>query len=689
LLLSGIVLAPLEVLAADEQPSANATEPAASASDVLEEVLVFARGEEMIGSAHAASEGAVGGDDLVVRPMLRVADLLEAVPGLIAAQHSGSGKANQYFLRGFNLDHGTDFTTYIDDVPWNLRTHGHGQGYLDVNGLLPEIVERIDYRKGPYRADIGDFALAGASTITTVDRLKRPFVGVEAGQYGWGRVAGGGTTRVGDGDLTLIGQYKTYDGPWELKENLQHESMWAKYVLPTNWAAIKISLSGYHATWHPTEQMPEGAIGQYVKDAAGNNTTRICADQFCELDSTAKGETLRWILDAQLLSDEWHANVYGQYYDWRMGSNPTYDNQINQFDRRWTVGGRYQYSLIRTAGLQVNVGSEVRYDDIGKVGVDHDEQGVFVNNIGSNSVKEGSIGLYGETTWSITDALRANGGLRVNYYDFDVNVVPGSGQSGYDAVGHTHDSNVSPKVGLAYTVNGQIELYGNWGRGVHSNDARAVTQQSLGVKGLSGGTGYEAGARFEFGKFKITAAYWWLNLSSELVFVGDTNSVEPRGASQRRGYELVGFWRPVDWLAIDGVYTASHARYDQTQDDPDSVGSGRYIEGSVESAGEFGVAAIKGPWELSTRLRYLGAYPLVPSGRFKADAEPMLNVRAAYKFEHIMLYGEVLNVLSHNGKDIVYYYESIYPSSTGTPGYDRYSRAEEPRTVRVGVKYEW
>jgi outer membrane cobalamin receptor len=126
--------------------------PGQAQQDVLEEIVVFGRNTELLGAAEAATEGSVSGADLLVRPMLRVAELLEAVPGMVAVQHSGSGKANQYFLRGFNLDHGTDFTTYVDGVPWNLRSHGHGQGYLDVNGLLPEIVERIDYRKGPYRA---------------------------------------------------------------------------------------------------------------------------------------------------------------------------------------------------------------------------------------------------------------------------------------------------------------------------------------------------------------------------------------------------------------------------------------------------------------------------------------------------------------------------------------------------------
>jgi outer membrane receptor protein involved in Fe transport len=190
----------------------------------VDEITVFGRGENLIGAAGAASEGAVAGRDLLVRPMLRAADLLEAVPGMIAAQHSGSGKANQYFLRGFNLDHGTDFTTYVDDVPWNLRTHGHGQGYLDLNGLIPEIVERIDYRKGPYRALSGDFSLAGSGHLTSIRRLAQPFVAVETGSYGWGRLAGGATTNLGDGELTLVGQYKTYDGPWQLPEDLQHES---------------------------------------------------------------------------------------------------------------------------------------------------------------------------------------------------------------------------------------------------------------------------------------------------------------------------------------------------------------------------------------------------------------------------------------------------------------------------------
>src|SRR5882757_2525933 len=327
------------VVKADEAPTppdAPAVVAAFKSTSNLDEVVVFGRGEELIGKAAAASEGAVGGADLSVRPLLRVAELLEAVPGLIAAQHSGSGKANQYFLRGFNLDHGTDFTSYVDDVPWNLRTHGHGQGYLDVNGLIPEVVDRIDYRKGPYRADIGDFSMAGAAFMSTINSLARPFVALETGGYGWGRVAGGGTTSLGEGSLTLLGQWKTYDGPWQLKENLQHESMWGKYSQPTDFGTLNISVSGYHATWHPTEQIPESAIG-----------TPACATVYCDLDPTALGETTRWIGTVNLVSDGWRATVYAQYYDWRMSSDPTYDFQIGQFDRRWTAGGRYERQVVK------------------------------------------------------------------------------------------------------------------------------------------------------------------------------------------------------------------------------------------------------------------------------------------------------------------------------------------------------
>jgi outer membrane receptor protein involved in Fe transport len=637
----------------------------------LDEVVVFGRAEQQIGEAAAASEGVVGGADLSVRPLLRVAELLEAVPGMIAAQHSGSGKANQYFLRGFQLDHGTDFTTYIDGMPWNFRTHGHGQGYLDVNGLIPEVVNRIEYRKGPYRADIGDFALAGASFMSTIDRLDAPFISVEGGQFDWRRAAGGGTTDFAGGELTAIGQWKTYDGPWELPEDLKHYSVWSKYVRPTSFGKLKVSLSGYRATWHPTEQMPELSFG-----------TPACEDEFCTLDPTAFGKTLRWIGTAQLEADRWTASGYAQYYDWHMLSDPTYDYQINQFDRRWTVGGRYENRMFRTPSLDINVGAETRYDRMEKVGFDHTEGGMFEENIIDNSAREGSIAAYTEATWKPTEPLRLMAGLRADAYDFDVGLNPGAGPDTQSGKGS--DQLVSPKFAAAYRLTDHVEMYANWGRGFHSNDARGVINDDTPVPGLVKGEGYEGGLRFEKGNFNITLTQWWLDLSSELIFVGDSNAVEPKGGAKRRGYEIVSFWKPVPWLGLDVVYTRSHARYKE-----DQGVNAFHVEGGVESAGEFGASAVTGKWELSTRVRYLGPYPLEPSNTQRADAETMVNLRVAYKPGNFTVYGELLNVFDSHGKDIEYYYPTFVPgvSAPGTQMETFLSRPAEPRTVRVGVKY--
>lgn len=648
-----------------------------NAAGPIEEVVVFGRGTALIGAAGAASEGQVAGADLAVRPLLKVAEVLEAVPGLIAAQHSGTGKANQYFLRGFNLDHGTDFTTYVDDMPWNLRSHGHGQGYLDVNGLMPEVIESIEYRKGPYRASVGDFSMAGSAHIRTVDGWDQPFVSLETGEYDWARVAAGGTTDFAGGRLSGAAQWKRYDGPWQLDEDLNHASLWTKYGRDTSFGELELTLSGYRATWRPTEQIPERAIG-----------TPVCADEFCALDPTATGETSRWIATAGIEGGTWNASAYLQYYDWEMLSNPTYDFQIDQFDRRWTLGGRVERNVLSRASLDVDVGAELRHDDIGKVGLDHTEAGELVENIASNSIEETSLGVYAEAMWSPTDRLRVLAGLRGDVYAFDVAArVPGS------FAGSERDSRVSPKLGAAYTLTDDVELYANWGRGFHSNDARGVVNELEPVPGLVKGTGYEAGARFEIGSLRLTTAYWWLDLDSELKFVGDSNSVEPSGASERRGYEIVAFWRPIDWLGIDAVYTGSRARY------VDEVDGGRRIEGAVEHAGQLGVSAVTGPWEASVRLRYLGPYALVPDNSRRAGSETHLNVRAAYTIGRTTIYGELLNALDEKGKDIVYWYEA-YVDGLDPPGLTsedidcdvvncRMSRAEEPRTFRVGVTYRF
>jgi outer membrane receptor protein involved in Fe transport len=435
-------------------------------------------------------------------------------------------------------------------------------------------------------------------------------------------------------------------------------------------------VSGYDAHWHPTEQSPQRVIG-----------SSVCADEFCSLDLTPSGDTKRWIVGAQLDGADWNASLYSQVYDWYMQSNPTYDFQLNQFDKRWITGGRYVRTVVDSDRVSVDVGGDLRYDDISNVGVDEFDAGQFVANIAQNSITESSLGVFTEATFSVTDDLRVLAGLRGDVYDFDATAkTPGSAQ------GHVKDSRLSPKLGLAYAVNDDVELYANWGKGFHSNDARGVVNPVDPVPGLSPGEGRELGARVQAGQVTITGAYFWLDLDSELIFVGDSNAVEPKGASERDGYELTFFWEPIDGLGIDAVYTGNQARY---VDNPD----GDYVEGAVEHAGQIGVSMVRDKWEASARLRYLGEYALTPDNAQRAEASTTMNLRGAYRAGRATLYAELLNVFDEGGTDIAYWYEA-YVDGFDPPGLTSedidcdvvnclMSRVEEPRTLRVGVKFEF
>lgn len=633
--------------------------------------MVFGRAEAKIGVSTAASEGTISGADLLVRPLLRTAELLEAVPGMIAAQHSGSGKANQYFLRGFNLDHGSDFTTYIDGVPMNFRTHGHGQGYLDLNGLIPEIIGREDFRKGPYKADGGDFALAGAAYMRTIDRFDRPWASAEWGSFGGRKLAAGGSiSNVAGGEITLMGQAKHYDGPWQAAERLRHYSGFAKYVVSLGSKKLAVSVHAYDGKWNPTEQIPERIIG-----------SPICPDEFCAPDPTARGKTSRTIANVQLTGDTFQANAYVQFYDWSMSSNPTYANadgssaQIKQFDRRRIYGAKADWKSPGDAPLRAAIGTELRYDDIPRVGVASSGGGSDVS-LGAYSVKEGSAALYGEVTWQPVEQLRLVAGLRGDHYFYNVRALdPAAVALGQ---GRGSQTLISPKASVAFTAAPWLEFYGNFGRGFHSNDVRgAVTTTPVPL--LVRGTGKETGARLHFSKFNLTATYWWLDVGSELRFVGDSNAVEPTGASRRHGFEVVGFWQPRTWLAIDANFTKSSSRYR----------SGEYIPNAFENAGQLGISIIQPRWEAAIRLRHLGPYPLIEDNSQRDKGSNVVNLRAAFKPGRFELYGEILNLLDSRDKDIAYYYESFIPAFDNAPLEGRLSRVVEPRTLRVGAKVKF
>lgn len=262
----------------------------------LEGVTVVGRAEDLVGVAEAATQGTVGQVELERRPILRPGDVLEMVPGLIATQHAGGGKANQYCLRGFNLDHGTDFAMFVGGVPINLTTHAHGQGYADLNWLIPELVQGVDYRKGPYYADVGDFASAGTASISYFQKLDYELLKVEGGMYDYARLLWASSPKVGDGNLLYAVEGYHSDGPWEESSDYWRGNGVISYSqgdLSQGWSVTGL---GYYGNWTSTDQIPLRAIN-------GNNTVPggYNIGRYGTLDADSGGDTGRGSLSA-----EWH-----------------------------------------------------------------------------------------------------------------------------------------------------------------------------------------------------------------------------------------------------------------------------------------------------------------------------------------------------------------------------------------------
>lgn len=653
--------------------SALATAAHASEADTAE-VVVRGRSDRLIGVAATASEGTVSGVELSYRPLLRPGELLEAVPGLMVTQHSGGGKANQYFLRGFDLDHGTDFSVLIDDMPMNLPSDGHGQGYLDVNGLIPEAVERIDYRKGPYRVDAGDFSFVGQARLTTRDTLPG-FLTVESGDDHYGRVVLGGSGKVSGGELLGLLQVKTQDGPWELPEHFRGISGFAKYRRQTPWGLLKVSLSTYDSTWRPTDQIPERAVGT------------VLDSPFQSLDPYLHGDTHRQILTANLTGggdrSTWRLSAWAQHYDWSLLSNFTYylddpvnGDEIRQFDRRTSLGGRAERSVTATDRWTFTYGAQARFDDIPSVGVWHTTHGVDRELASEFADKETALSAYGEARFKPTDHVDITAGLRVDTYDFR---TVAKGGSAWD--GKVTGSLVSPKVGISYTFTKNAAIYANWGQGFHSNDARGVTDPTKPSPGLVKGTFDEVGGRYERGSLRLAGTYWWSHIDSELVYSADSGTVEPNGAARRKGYEVSAFWKPLHVIDLDAVY----ARNDGIlTDDPAGANA---IPGAVRETGELGVTFKGGRWDIGGRIRYLGPRDLIEDRSQVGKASTLVNLRGAWHAtRRLELYAEVLNAFDRAAHDIDYYYATRLPGEPAEGIEDRTFHMAEPREIRLGVK---
>ena len=655
------------------------TEDASTASPLI---TVTGRADNLIGISAAASEGIVGQVDLEDRPIQRVAELLEVIPGFIATQHSGGGKANQYFLRGFNLDHGTDFAAFHDGVPINMRTHGHGQGYLDLGFIIPELVDTVSFAKGPYRAENGDFATAGAARFRTLDRLDAPFFQAEIGTNEFYRIVAAGSAKAGAGDV-LLGIEARYDnGPFDLPQDLKLFSGFAKWTGPLAGGTLRASATAYHVDFRSPEQVPlraieSGLIGRlgFLDANLGGETTRI-------------GGVLNWTDDEKT---PLNILAYGHFYDFRLTSNFTYflDDPVNgdefeQRDRRFVVGGRVNKRFAFNAGVPIElmVGAEGRYDFIDPVGLFRTDARRIVSTVRQDKVNEGSGALFAEATIRPTDRLRILLGGRADFYTFDVraDIAANSGKSSA--------SIVSPKASIAWTPVDRVELYANYGRGFHSNDARGTSiniDPTTGnaadpVDALVAATGYEAGVRvMPVDGLTLTGTYWWLDLDSELLFIGDGGTTEAQGSSKRRGYELAAFYQPAPWLTIDAEYTKSQGRLTDLPRGADR------IPGAIETVVAAGFVAKYLKASFAMRLRHFGSYSLIEDNSVRADPLTVVNARVGYRLGRLELAADLLNLLDAKENEIEYFYASRLPGEAAQGIEDRHIRPIEPRQLRVSA----
>lgn len=646
------------------------------------EIIVTGRATDLIGIAGAASEGVVGKVDLADRPIQRVGELLEVIPGFIATQHSGGGKANQYFLRGFNLDHGTDFAVFADGVPLNMRTHGHGQGYLDLNFIIPEFVDNVSFAKGPYRAENGDFATAGAARFKTIDKVDAPFAKLEIGKSNYYRLVAAGSTKLGTGDLLIGGEVRYDDGPFALPQKLQLYSGFTKWTGPLAGGTLRANATGYHVDFRSPEQVPlraiqSGLIGRlgFLDSDLGGETTRV-------------GGVLNWTDDTKA---PLNLLAYAHYYDFRLTSNFTYflDNEVDgdefeQRDRRTVIGGRIDKRFERVAGLPVDllVGAEGRYDFIDRVGLYRTAARRVLSTVRQDKVGEGSAALFAEATILPTPRLRILLGGRADGYRFkiDSGLAINSGKNSAAIF--------SPKASVAWTPVDALELYANYGRGFHSNDARGTSiniDPNTGapadrVDALVAGTGYEVGVRVRPVRgLTLTGTYWWLDLNSELLFIGDGGTTEAQGPSKRSGFELGAFYQPAPWLTVDAEFTKSSGRLS------DLPTAANRIPGAIEEVIAGGFVAKFKQASFAMRLRHFGSYSLIEDNSVRADPLTVVNARVAYRLSRVELAADILNAFNAKDNEIEYFYASRLAGEQQGGIEDRHIRPIEPRQFRISA----
>jgi outer membrane cobalamin receptor len=693
-------------------------EPAPEKVQKLEGVEVIGRAEDLVGVANSATEGTVGQKQLESRPILRTGEIMETVPGVVITQHSGAGKANQYYLRGFNLDHGTDLATDVNGMPVNMPTHGHGQGYTDVNFVIPELITGIQYKKGPYYAEEGDFAAAGAINMNLATRLPRGIAELTYGSFDYMRALLADSQEVGAGALLYAVEYYHNDGPWVMPDDYKRYNGVLRYTLGGGQNQWSITAMGSSGEWDASDQLAQRAIDSGL------------VDRFGTLDTTTGGKSHRYSLSTEFErktgSSFTQANAYLVDYGLNLFSNFTYYqdycgdpnlptppsatascDQFEQVDDRMYAGARAAHTWFGTAmGKEMDntIGLQIRHDDIGEVGLHRTQARDRFLTIREDEVTETSEAVYFQNGTRWAEKFRTVLGLRADFFQFDV-------QSNIDLNSGSHsDSIVSPKLAMVFGPWAKTEYYVNAGYGYHSNDARGTTITvnpeayaadptcaaitdpndpnyclAEPVDALVRAKGVEVGVRTAAVQgLQSTFSVWNLDIDSELLFIGDAGITEPSRPSRRTGVEFTNYYDVTPWMALDADFAYTKAEF--TEDAPE----GNHIPGAIEGVVAAGVTIdnLGGPFG-SLRVRYFGPRPLIEDDSVRSDSSTLVNMQVGYRISNaVRIAIDVFNVLDAEVNDVEYFYSSQL-FGEAAPVDDKHIHPAESRSVRASLVYNF
>ncbi len=698
-------------------------------SAVSTTINVQGREDDLIGIAESSTQGTVGAEEIADRPILRSGEVLETVPGLIITQHAGGGKANQYYLRGFNLDHGTDFAIFIDDMPLNLPSHAHGEGYSDMNTVIAEFVKRVNFEKGPYYADIGNYGSAGSAHVEFFKTLPQNFIKVEGGGLlDYGRAVFGTSHRLGSGNILAGGEAYYDNGPWVHPDAFAKFNGLITYSRGDDADGFSITARAYHGKWHSSDQIPVSAVP--------------LVGLYGTLDPTDGGHSQRYSLQS-----EWHRQgtnsasevvAYGFYYDLDLFSNFTYylvdpvdGDQFEQQDKRWVAGLDAHHTIFstwsghkmsNTFGLQlrndwINNGLYLTQNRLRMDKTDYNTGDQIPSTLPATRERDRFtdtiLGFYAENKIQWTDKIRSVVALRGDEEIFVVNSLAYSASVNAANSGTAAKFLPSPKATLIFGPWANTEFYLQGGFSFHSNDGRGATQT---IEPISADNPYpntpvakipplvqtkggEIGVRtVAVPHLQSTLSLWYLHSNSELQQDGDTGGTSAsEQSSNRYGVEWANYYTPREHMAIDFDLANSRALFTTIDDGdaaPNSSGGKRVPEavGLVVSSG-ITLHDLKG-FSTSMRLRYFGPRDLTSDGIYRSRQTVMLNGELGYQIKKKWrVSAEFLNMLDRADSDIDYAYESrVLPGITsgGTPigpsSFTRVAHPVEPFQLRLGLR---